>query len=182
MIKKIIFTITIFSFVNGNTQVTNKVGDKIYGDFNGDGKFEYAYRKLVKKGYGNPVEEGVPDGYEIRFSDNSIRPIKVDCCWFKLINEGDLNNDGTDEITIVQQPTNGCSGMVITFNINKGKYLFTPFSLFWCAEIDDVNLERLVVKENNDVFYYEADPNDENLLSKGIIQFDRLIKKKANLL
>lgn len=166
---------------NNDIKIHQTVGDKIYGDFNGDGKFEYAYSKLVKKGYGNPVEDGVPDEFEIRFSDNSINPIKVGCCSFKLINEGDLNNDGADEISIFQKPMNGCSGMVITFNINNGKYLFTPFSLFWCAEIDHINLERLVVKESDNVFYYEADPNDENLLNKGVIQFDRLIKKKANL-
>ncbi|WP_121965789.1 hypothetical protein [Myroides sp. N17-2] len=161
------------------------VGNKIYGDFNGDGKFEYAYRKLTKKGYGNPVENGVPDEYEIHFSDNSINPIKVGCCWFKLINEGDLNNDRADEITIVQSPENGCIGRVSTYTIknNKSNYLFEPFSIFVCAEISNNELEKLIVKENNTIFYFEADPNDENQLNDDgtKIRFERLIKKQAVL-
>lgn len=170
---------------NNDKNIHQTVGDKIYGDFNGDGEFEYAYRKLVKKGYGNPVEDGIPDEYEIQFSDNTIKPIKVGCCGFILINEDDLNDDGTDEISIIQAPMNGCSGTVSTYTIknNNGEYLFPPYSLFWCAEMSNKDLQRLVVKENNNVYYYEADPNDENLLSDGgtKIRFERLLKKKAYL-
>jgi hypothetical protein len=171
--------------LSSNRTDVNKVGDTIYGDFNGDGKFENAFRVLTKKGHGNPVEDGVPDEYEIHFSDKIIKPIKADCCWFKLINEGDLDKDGANEITIVQAPMNGCIGSVNTFTIKAGKSyrLIDPFTIYWCADITDSELQKLVVSENNSIYYYEADPNDENLLSDNgdKIRFERLIKNKATL-
>ncbi|WP_284652106.1 hypothetical protein [Flavobacterium terrisoli] len=162
-----------------------KVGDKIYGDFNGDGKFEYAFSVLTKKGKGNPVEDGVPDGYQIQFSDKKIKSIKVDCCSFRLINEGDLNKNGSDEISIVQAPMNGCSGLVSTFTIKNDKsyYLFEPFSIFICAELSDEEIQKLVFIEKDYVYYLEADPNDENLLNESgeKIRFERLRKIKTNV-
>jgi len=184
--KRIIFaTILIFlCFIKGNAQATkNKIGDSIYGDFNGDKKNEYAYRLLAKKGYGNSVEDGKADEYEIRFSDKKIKPIKVDCCWFKLINEDDLDNNGSDEITIVQSPENGCIGNVSTYSINKenSNLLFRPFSLFICADLTDLELQKLIFNDNNAIYYYQADPNDEFLLNKDgdKINFERLKKIEA---
>ena len=181
---KQLLTISIFAIIfclNANAQkIPNKIGDKIYGDFNGDGKEESAYRVLTKKGYGNPVENGTPDQYEIHFSDKTINPIKVNCCWFKLINEGDLDKDGADELTIVQSPENGCIGTVSTFTIKdkKSNLLFKPFLLFICGKLSNVELQKLVITENNIVYYHEADPNDENLLndSGDKINFLRLKK------
>lgn len=169
---KQLLTISLFAIIfclNANAQkIPNKIGDKIYGDFNGDGKEESAYRVLTKKGYGNPVENGTPDQYEIHFSDKTINPIKVNCCWFKLINEGDLDKDGADELTIVQSPENGCIGTVSTFTIKdkKSNLLFKPFLLFICGKISNVELQKLVITENNIVYYHEADPNEENLLNE----------------
>jgi len=151
--------ITFFSIVNGNTQVKNKVGDKIYGDFNGDGKFEYAYRKLVKKGYGNPVENGIPAEYELHFSDEKIKPIKDNLYYFILINEGDLNNDGSDEISVRQDPMNGCTGLVKVFTIKDGEssYLFKPFWFYRGVCDNDISIdpEDLVENDNGTIYYYE---------------------------
>lgn len=175
----------VILFVNNTIgqKISNKVGDSIYGDFNGDKKFEYAYRKLIKKGFGNPIEKGSPSEYEIKFSDRSINPINVGCCWFKLINEGDLDNNDSDEITIIQSPENGCIGNIKTFSIKDGKKtdLIKSFSMFICAELTDDELQKLIVLENNIVYYHEADPNDENLLNDDgdKIIFERLKKMKA---
>lgn len=183
--KRIIFIIIIFlCFVKGNSQtIKNKIGDSIYGDFNGDKKFEYAFRKLIKKGVGNPVENGSPSEYEIKFSDKSIKSINVGCCWFKLINEGDLNNNNSDEISIIQSPMNGCIGYIKTFSINDDKKtdLINSFSMFICTELTDDELQKLIVLENNIVYYHEADPNDENLLNDDgdKIIFERLKRIKA---
>jgi len=175
----------VILFVNNTIgqKISNKVGDSIYGDFNGDKKFEYAYRKLIKKGFGNPVENGSPSEYEIKFSDKSIKPINVGCCWFKLINEGDLDNNDSDEISIIQSPENGCVGNIKTFSVKDGKKtdLIKSFSMFICAELTDDELQKLIVLENNIVYYHEADPNDENLLNDDgdKIIFERLKKIKA---
>ena len=160
--KRIIFTaiLILFIFIKGNAQATkNKVGDKIYGDFNGDGRFEYAFRVLTKKGNGNPNEDGTSDIYEIHFSDKNIKPIKDDFNWFWLINEGDLNNDGSDEISAREDPTNGCIGIVKTFTIKNGKdyYLFEPFSFYsgTCDNKMSINPQDLVENDNGIVYYFE---------------------------
>lgn len=170
--KRIIFTIIIvfLCFVKGNSQVTkNKYEEKIYGDFNGDGKFEYAFRVLVKKGHGNPVENGQPDVYEVHFSDKNIKPIKDNFYWFILINEGDLDKDGSDEFSVREDPMNGCIGSVKTFTIKNGKsyYMIEPFSFYSgsCDNDSGINPDDLVENDNGIVYYY--DMPDDDLIDSG---------------
>lgn len=154
---------------NGQSKV-DKVGDKIYGDFNGDGKSEYAYRLQTKKGYGNPVEDGVSDEYQIRFSDVSIKPIIRNFNWFILINEGDLNNDGTDEISVRQDPINGCIGYVSTYTIKKNTpyILINDFTFYSgsCDDIISISPQDLIEKNNGYVYYYEYDANGKYSINK----------------
>jgi hypothetical protein len=178
-----IFTIIyLFTFLAiGNAQEVNKkVGDKIYGDFNGDGKFEYAFRVLTKKGQGNPVEDGSPDEYELKFSDKNIKSIRDDFYWFTLINEGDLDNDGSDEISVREEPMNGCIGNVKTFTIKNGKssYLFEPFSFYrgTCDNNMSINPQDLVENDNGIVYYYEYNA-DADLEPKGVYSLNGKGKK-----
>lgn len=80
---------------------------RISGDFNGDGKTEYAWAVISKPGHGNPMEDGVADEFSLQFSDPSIPEFKIGCCEVTLINEGDLNHDGADELSTYQAPGNG---------------------------------------------------------------------------
>lgn len=72
--------------------------DTIQGDFNGDGKIEYAYSES------NPSEyyclDEVDDGKlnNITFSNPTIPAIETKFQIERLTNEGDLNGDGIDEI------------------------------------------------------------------------------------
>ena len=72
--------------------------DTIQGDFNGDGKIEYAYSES------NPAEyyslDEVDDGKlnNITFSNPTIPAIETKFQIERLTNEGDLNGDGIDEI------------------------------------------------------------------------------------
>jgi len=160
-----------------------KIGDKIYGDFNGDGKFEYAFRVLTKKGYGNPVEDGVPDEYEIHFSDKNIKPITDNFYWFWLINEGDLDNDGSDEISAREDPMNGCTGIVKTFTIKNGKsyYLFEPFSFYsgTCDNDMSIDPKDLVEKDNGIVYYYEYNSNGKYSVNSAGKRINNAEKVKA---
>ena len=69
--------------------------DTIQGDFNGDGKIEYAYSES------NPAEyyslDEVDDGKvnNITFSNPTIPAIETEFQIERLTNEGDLNGDGT---------------------------------------------------------------------------------------
>ena len=77
---------------------------KVYGDFDGDGKKEYAYLvhpKTYINQDGDFVYEGMPKpAYTyIKFSKKSIPAIKIkDCIGGKLQKLGDINGDKRDDI------------------------------------------------------------------------------------
>lgn len=151
------------------------IGNKIQGDFDGDGKTDIATAIKVRERKGNPVEDGTPDEYEIQFSATNLKPIDAGCCNIRLVNEGDLNNDGADDISIFQAPMNGCTYSLTTYSFKKGfwKQIVETFLIpTACNELSDYFLQKRIFKENNAVYYLESDPNDEN---------GKLIKKKASI-
>jgi len=120
LIFYLILTSSLFLNINYLTnQETQKMGLIITGDFDGDGKTEKAKLVKVKSGYGNPIEDDVSDEYEIQFSNKKMKPIKIGCCEATLINEGDLNNNDKDAISIFQAPMNGCIYSMQTYIYNN---------------------------------------------------------------
>jgi len=114
-----------------------------------------------------------PDEYEIQFSGDNLKSIKAGCCNIRLINEGDLNNDGGDEISIFQAPINGCTYSMTTYSHIYGtwKQIVETFLIpTGCDTISDLDLQKRIFKENNAIYYYDTDLNDEN---------GKLVKKKA---
>lgn len=149
------------------------IGEKIQGDFNGDGQMEFAFAIKIEEGQGNPIEDGTSDKYEILFSDNNLKSIDIGCCETRLINEGDLNNNGTDEISIFQAPMNGCTFLMKTYSyINQTwKQIVETFLIpTGCEKLNDKDLQKRIFKENNAIYYYDTDLNDTN---------GKLIKKKV---
>ena len=147
------------------------IGAYIRGDFNGDGKTDFAKAVKVKEGQGNPAEDGVADEYEIQFSGNNLKPIKAGCCDIRLINEGDLNNDGTGELSIFQAPMNGCTYTMKTYSIvNKMWVSLNAFLVSTgCDSISNGDLQKLIFMEDHSIYYLEKDTNDDA---------GKLIKKK----
>lgn len=149
------------------------IGENIQGNFIDSNQIIVAKVIKVKEGEGNPVEDGTPDEYEIQFSDTNIKSIPAECCEIRLINEGDLNNDGTDEISLFQAPMNGCTYTMTTytFSNNTWKTYIKPFLIpTACENISNEDLQKRIFKENNDIYFYDTDLNDEN---------GKLIKKKV---
>ena len=70
--------------------------DTIQGDFNGDGKIEYAYSESNPSEYYclDEVDDGKPNN--ITFSNPTIPAIETEFQIERLTNEGDLNRDGTE--------------------------------------------------------------------------------------
>ena len=167
----ILMTIGIFSF--GQTSTDKKIGEKIEGNFLGNGKKIIASVIKTKEAKGNPIEDGTPAEYEIRFSDKKLKPIKTGCCEIILINEGDLNRDGTDEISIYQAPMNGCTYAMETYSNIKGnwKKIVDRFLIpTGCDGISKDDLQKRIFRESNQIFYLEKDMSEGN---------GKLIKKKA---
>lgn len=191
MIIPLVMFITLAGYQNQYQQkektetsffVLPKVGEKIEGDFNGDGKRDIAVVIKTKEGKGNPIEDGTPDEYAVRFSDKSFKSINAGCCSIRLINEGDLNNDGRDEISLFQAPMNGCTYSMVTYSFKDGAWqqIVGPFLIpTGCEDISDNDLQKRIVKENNKIYYYETDPNDDE--GKLIKKLNKLTPAKRKI-
>ena len=156
---------------------TNKllIGEKIEGDFDGDGKNEFAFVTKTKEGEGNPIEDGTPDEYTISFSNSALKPIVIGCCEAQLINEGDLNQDGKDDFSIFQAPMNGCTYSMTTYSLQNSnwKQIIESFLIpTGCEGFTAEDLQKSIFLENKTVYKKERDPNNESL---------KLVRKKIEL-
>jgi len=152
-----------------------RVGREVQGDFNGDGQIDSAIEVVVKEPNGNPVEDGVAGAFAIRFLSGKLPSVQVGCCHFRLINEGDLNGDGRDDLSIFQAPENGCTYRMATYSFRNRtwKQLMEPFLIpTACEPFGDEALQQRIFKEQDTVYFYETDANDVH---------SKLIKKKAVL-
>ena len=164
--------ITLASHTNAQTKT---VGYIVQGDFSASGKQEVAFIVRTVAGQGNPIEDGTADEYEIQFSDISLKPIEAGCCEMQLVNEGDLNEDGGDELSVFQEPMNGNTFSMTTYTFTNGiwKELIKTFLVPTGGDyLDQEQIQNMIFKENGVLYYYVVDANDENF---------KLIKKKAIL-
>ncbi len=127
------------------------------GKFSNSATPDTAYVIKIKEGWGNPAENGTPDEYMLKFTG---RPdsVNIGCCDARLINEGDLNGDGKEEITVYQYPYNGCTTTATTFT-NKNNHwsvLFEPFMIFEaCEGMCDIDLQNLVTLDGGGNVCYQ---------------------------
>ncbi|MCD9855832.1 hypothetical protein LUD75_13995 [Epilithonimonas sp. JDS] len=155
------------------TSQKKKIGEEIEGHFLGNGKAIVATATKTKEAKGNPIENGTPAEYEIRFSDKKLKPIKIGCCEMTLINEGDLDNNGADDLSVFQAPMNGCTYSMTTYSFINGnwrKIVDTFLIPTGCESINHNDLQKMIFRENKNIYYLEKDLIDEN---------GKLIKKKA---
>lgn len=145
------------------------------GDFDGDGLTDTATAILTKKGEGNPQEDGTPDEYTITFSDKKFPALPIGCCYAILINEGDLDNNGTDEFSVLQAPQNGCMDSMTTFTFKNGKWqqLIESFLIpNACDGFTEDEIQNRVFLENGKLYFMENDLDSEDFI---------LVKKEAVL-
>lgn len=135
---------------------------RIEGDFNGDSVPDLAFGVLFKA---HSPEQDMQNDYIVRFSDKRIHPIPAIPGRLRLINEGDLNNDGRDEITIFRESLHGCMYFVMTYTNTNGQWreLADPWVFpYYCDFVSDEDLQNRIVLEDGTIYFYEADVNDEN--------------------
>ena len=120
-----LLTVVVLMLSCGTTQQKNKeqfvkdgkLCETILGDFNGDGKAESAelYR-LSKKDVSTDI---------IYFTNDSIRSIDssvIEYTAMYLTNEGDLNDDGADDIGFFIHTSESYWGTYAVFSYNGGKW------------------------------------------------------------
>jgi hypothetical protein len=125
-----------------------------------------AMATLVREREGNPAEDGTAAAYSITFNDPNIPALPAGCCEMILVNEGDLDGDGLDELGYAQAPMNGCvfDYYVYTFKNKNWKRLIEPFLIpTGCDGTSRADMEKMVLKEGNTIYYMQTDMNDEDM-------------------
>ncbi len=165
------FFIFSIAFSYGQTPT---VGTSVQGDFDGDGIKEFAFVVQTKEGHGNPVEDGTPAEFSINFSNAKFKAIDVGCCSARLINEGDLNGDGKEELSVYQAPMNGITYSMSTFTLVNSSWTVAieTFLIPSPEYLSDEELQKRIFKENGAVYFFDIDVNDENF---------KLVKQKVVL-
>jgi len=141
--------------MDGPPVMTAMVPDtlRVYGEFNGDHSPDEACAVIY---HGNR--------YIIRFSPDSIQPILLGDGRVRLINEGDLNHDGREDLSIFQESGKACSYRVSTWSFTKHgwKRITKTWTLpYFCDYVSDEELQGRIVREDGTVYYYDSDEREE---------------------
>ncbi|KUJ61756.1 hypothetical protein AR687_11090 [Flavobacteriaceae bacterium CRH] len=146
----------------------NEAIETVLGDYNGDGKTESAF--ISPK-----------NGYITFFPDNlgNVTELgKLDPKKSKLINEGDLNNDGAEDFSVYTDLDS--LGTLNTFIYNRDMPWRVSLRIILKKgeKVDNEDLEKRVFKKNNEIYYYEDEHIEDIYLQKDTKYKNKLIRKK----
>jgi hypothetical protein len=118
----------------------------------------------VKEGAGNPIEDGTPGEYAVLFSDPAMPAIKIDCCDAYLVKEGDLNNDGKEDLSTFQAPMNGFTYYMRTWTLKNDKWenVLEPFMVpTGGMDFSRADLENTIFLKAGKLYFTDIDVNDD---------------------
>jgi hypothetical protein len=152
----------------------------IFGDYNGDGKLEYMW---LEAPYIKAEEwgEGDRDDYTcyVKFSDPNIPTLKINAPIGNILNEGDLNKNGTDEIGFYDPWFTSMWDTYHVWTFKNGKWVNAVESIsihnelleYFDVQLDDI-IEIDPKKEGNVIIRYSDYPSEE----EGIIHKSKSVK------
>jgi hypothetical protein len=155
---------------------------RVEGYFNADTSRDIGYgvffgRIQNENRSGEDTELVAETQYIVRFQDSRIKPMPVVTGrHIRLVNEGDLNTDGQDEISIFVQSMRSCMYTASTWSYQAGRWI--RITDYWtiptvCDYVSDEDLQDRIVMEDGELYYYETDVSDKDL---------PLVKKELTLL
>jgi len=139
------------------TPVEGLVGLEVKGDFNGDKKAETATSGPIRQFHRDRNVDGV--GWMVKFDDTSVPELTLGCCLSYMVNEGDLNKDGADELSIFANSgnENDCNYYFSTYTLSKTgwKKIIGPFVVAKACEgfQQSMLLSKVTMDEKGAVFY-----------------------------
>ncbi len=155
--------------------IDSAIGEKlIFGDFLGHGKQIGAWSQVVEKG----IPDSVSNILRINFMSGKILPLELtsDQQDILMINEGDLDGDWGDELSVYTYPNHGCTNTMTTYSLKNGVWhmILSPLLVpSFCETISHEALQNRIFIEQNNVYRMEVDLNSEDM---------RLVKVRAEIL
>jgi len=138
--------------------------DTITGHFSAAGKADTAFITMATPEHPDDPDQEVQDKYLVTFS-SGIPALPPFMGAISVQNEGDLNGDGRDEVSVFNEPLHGCTFTCTTwtFNGTEWKQLLTPLLIpTGCDPLTDSAMQARVFLENGKLYRWEEDLNDEN--------------------
>lgn len=129
--------------------------DAIKGDFNGNGKIDIAYSYCVDEVSENEMLDGFGG---IIFSDSTIQEITNPWLICFLLNEGDLDGDGADELGFYARGTMSGWGTYSVWSFRNGQW-YALASVAYNSNFDDYLQDNF---DRNDLV--RIDPNRQGYL------------------
>ena len=182
--KNYFFAILLLVLISCNKKA-NLIGLEIDGKFDVDGKATVA--KITQTKFGNGrVEDGKSNDYVVTFSDSIIKPLRMICACSNptLINEGDLNNDGIDEISVATVSNVDSIISLDTYSVSEKRFKTLLISVVGVKkEIEQTKLQDFITKKEDNIIQYsyfhgimvnQKKGTTENKISKKVIRIESL--------
>ena len=157
--KALLIIISIL-FFNSCQKNNNEKSNLIEGDFNGDGITETA--KLIKL---DKESKDFKYYYEIIFSNKEIKKINISSQSdvYGINNENDLNNDNSDELSIIfnDRLENNCVNTMFIRKFENGKwsFLIDPITISLECGKFKMDIQDYVIKENDHIKFFSYESN-----------------------
>lgn len=158
---KILFLIFSVIVISRISIAQTKSMSTIKGDFDGNKTKDIITIYESKPGTElTPQLGGKAAECKVKTSLINIKNISLLNACGELINEGDLDGNGTDEFSIVTKSTNGTQVYMSTYKVQKGKLILLcspQFEPGIGTDITNKILSGRVYKKNNRIFYIDSD-------------------------
>lgn len=142
---------------------------RVEGYFDDDTNCDKGYGVFLGKvqGEGKNGEDAMERQYVVRFQDNKLKPMPaMTGRHIRLVNEGDLNADGKDELSIFVLSMRSCMYTASTWSYTAGRW--KRITDYWsiptlCNYLSAEDLQNRIVMEDGMLYYYETDVTDKDL-------------------
>ncbi|HKX85115.1 MAG TPA: hypothetical protein VJL37_00475 [Flavobacterium sp.] len=154
--KKYFLSILVLLLLSCNSKQSKEIGLEIGGNFDNEGKAIVAKVIQTKFGNGN-IKDGKSNDYVVSFNDTTIKPLKISCSCSNLIliNEGDLNNDGIDEISIASVSNINSIIDLQTYSVSEKRFRTLLMSVVGVKkEVEQSKLQDFIAKSGDNIIQY----------------------------